>query len=55
MPHPEKKQKPCKDHFLVLPDEAKRNFVACEKCGWKLPGVDILRPVKLENRWYFDH
>jgi len=51
----QKKLKPCKDHFLILRDEAARNFIVCDKCGFKLPGADNFRPVKLANRWYFDH
>jgi ribosomal protein L34E len=55
MPTTQKKLKPCKDHFLVMHDKATRDFVVCDKCGFKIPGVDTLRPVKLANRWYFDH
>lgn len=55
MPRPKKKLKPCKDHFLIMRDEAKRYFSVCSKCGYKIPSGDWLRPVKLENRWYFDH
>jgi hypothetical protein len=55
MPYPKKKAKPCKDHFLLMSDKAKRNFMVCDKCGYKLLGSDILRPVKLENRWFFEH
>jgi hypothetical protein len=51
-----KKEKPCKDHFLLMPDEAQRNFNVCGKCGWKILGGGwYLKPVKMANRWHFDH
>ena len=51
-----KKAKPCKDHFLVMPDESEMYSEMCDACGWKLSdGGWYLRPVKLENRYYFDH
>jgi hypothetical protein len=50
-----KKAKPCKDHFLIIPDEASRYFMVCDKCGYKLPSGEWLRPVKFENRYFFDH
>ena len=36
-------------------DKAARNFIVCDKCGFKVPRVDNFRPVKFENRYYFDH
>ena len=50
-----KKAKPCKDHFLIMPDKARRNFVICGNCDFKLPSGDWLRPVKFENRYHFKH
>lgn len=55
MPDTKKKLKPCRDHFLVLRDEARRNFVFCDKCGFKLPCANLLRSVRFENRYFFDH
>jgi ribosomal protein L37AE/L43A len=49
-----KKPVPCKDHFLVLRDEAQLWYDVCNKCGWKTPGGKSIldRPVKFENRWW---
>jgi hypothetical protein len=30
-----KKEKPCPDHWLLMPDDAPRHYRICEKCGWK--------------------
>ncbi len=49
MPTAKKKAKPCKDHFLIMPDKARRNFMVCNKYGFKLPSSDTLRPVKLKT------
>jgi hypothetical protein len=56
MDKPHKKNKPCPDHFLVMPDGAKRYASVCNKCGWKVPdGSWYLKHVKMDNRYYFDH
>jgi hypothetical protein len=56
MTQPNKEDKPCKEHFLLMPDESECFSSVCEKCGWKIAdGGWHLRPVKLDNRWYFDH
>jgi hypothetical protein len=56
MNNPHKKEKPCKDHFLIMSDKAQKHFSLCEKCGWKVPGGGwYLKPVKMDNRYFFDH
>ncbi len=52
---PEKKDKPCKDHFLLMPANAKRNFSVCSKCGYKTVAGNTYRPVKFANRYFFEH
>jgi DNA-directed RNA polymerase subunit RPC12/RpoP len=54
MPEPQiKKEKPCEEHFLTMSDEAKRYFVICPKCGWKILGGGFpFNPVRFENRWF---
>ena len=46
-----KKAAPGKEHFLILSDKAQLNFIVCSKCGWKLPGSDLVKLVKLDNRF----
>jgi hypothetical protein len=49
------RKKPCKDHWLFM-EQSKRYYMMCRKCGWKIYDAGWhLRPVKFENRWYFDH
>lgn len=56
MPNTIKKRvKPCKDHFLIMPDKAVRYFSVCPRCGFKLPSGNWLKPVKFENRYFFNH
>jgi hypothetical protein len=57
MDQPQKKDKPCPDRFLVMPDESKVYSKVCKKCGWKEPDFGWhLRPVKFDNRyWFYDH
>lgn len=56
MDQPTKKAKSRKDHFLLMPETAQRNFKVCDRCGWKVfDSTWHLRPVKFDNWYWFDH